>query len=42
LLKNTDINKTVQKKIGFINSSQNEGLYPSCIALSFDGFGSLL
>jgi hypothetical protein len=25
----------------FINSSQNEGLSPSCIALSFDGFGSI-
>jgi hypothetical protein len=27
--------------ISFINSSQNEGLPPSCIALSFDGFGSI-
>jgi hypothetical protein len=24
-----------------MNSSQNEGLSPSCIALSFDGFGSI-
>jgi hypothetical protein len=27
--------------INFINSSQNEGLSPSCIALSFDGPGSI-
>jgi hypothetical protein len=26
----------VKKKVNFINSSQNEGLPPSCIALSFD------
>jgi hypothetical protein len=32
--------KTVRKKVHFINSSQNEGLSPSCIAL-FDGFGSI-
>ena len=25
----------------FVNSSQNEGLSPSCIALSFDRFGSI-
>jgi hypothetical protein len=35
--------RTVKKKINFINLpvSQNEGLSPSCIALSFDGFGSI-
>jgi hypothetical protein len=27
------------KKVNFINSSQNEGLSPSCITLSFNGFG---
>jgi hypothetical protein len=36
---------TVKKKSEFINSSQNERLSPSCIALSillsFDGFGSI-
>jgi hypothetical protein len=31
----------VQKKVNFLNSSKNEGLSPSCIALSFDGFGSI-
>jgi hypothetical protein len=41
LLKNTNMNKTVKKKVNFINSSQNEGLYPSWIAPSFDGFGSI-
>jgi hypothetical protein len=30
-----------KKKVNFINSSQNEGLSPSCIALSFDRFGSI-
>jgi hypothetical protein len=36
------MNKTVKKtKTNFINSSQNEGLSPSHIALSFDGFGSI-
>jgi cbb3-type cytochrome oxidase subunit 1 len=35
------MNKIVKKKVNFINSSQNEGLSPSCIALSFDGFGSI-
>jgi hypothetical protein len=30
-----------QEKVTFVNSSQNEGLSPSCIALSFDGFGSI-
>jgi hypothetical protein len=32
---------SVKKKVNFINSSQNEGLSPSGIALSFDGFGSI-
>jgi hypothetical protein len=32
------MNKTIKNKI---NLSQNEGLSPSCIALSFDGFGSI-
>jgi hypothetical protein len=32
---------TVKKKVYFINSSQNEGLTPSFIAPSFDGFGSI-
>jgi hypothetical protein len=35
------MNSTVKKKVNFINSTQNEGLSPSCIALSFDGFGSI-
>jgi hypothetical protein len=35
------MNNTVKKKVNFINSSENEGLSPSCIALSFDGFGSI-
>jgi hypothetical protein len=35
------MNKTVKKKENLINSSQNEGLSPSCIALSFDRFGSV-
>jgi hypothetical protein len=30
-----------KKKVNFVNSSQNEGLSPSGIALSFDGFGSI-
>jgi hypothetical protein len=30
-----------RKKVNFVNSSQNEGLSPSGIALSFDGFGSI-
>jgi hypothetical protein len=30
---------SLKKKVNFINSSQNEGLSPSGIALSFDGFG---
>jgi hypothetical protein len=34
--------KTVKKRVNLINSSQEEGLSPSCIALSFDGFGSIL
>jgi hypothetical protein len=38
LLKNTNMNKTVKKKVNFMNSSQNERLSSSCIALSFDGF----
>jgi hypothetical protein len=29
------------KKVNFINLSENEGLSPSGIALSFDGFGSI-
>jgi hypothetical protein len=37
LLKNTNMNKTLKKKVNFVDSSQNEGLLPSCIALSFDG-----
>jgi hypothetical protein len=32
---------SVKKKINWINLSQNEGLSPSYIALSFDGFGSI-
>jgi hypothetical protein len=28
-------------KVNLVNSSQNEGLSPSGIALSFDGFGSI-
>ena len=32
---------TETSEINFINSSRNEGLSPSCIALSFDGFGSI-
>jgi hypothetical protein len=35
------MNWTVKEKVNFINSSQNEGLSPSCIALSFGGFGSI-
>jgi hypothetical protein len=35
------MNFTVKKSVIFINSSQNEGLTPPCIALSFDGFGSI-
>jgi hypothetical protein len=35
------MNKTVKKKVNFINSSQNERLSPSSIALSFDEFGSI-
>jgi hypothetical protein len=34
--------KHVKKKVNFINVSQNKGLSPSCIALSLDGFGSIL
>jgi hypothetical protein len=30
-----------QEKVNFVNSSQNEGLSPSGIALSFNGFGSI-
>jgi hypothetical protein len=37
-----NMNKTIKKKVNLINSSQNEGSSPSCIALSFDGFGSIL
>jgi hypothetical protein len=35
------MDKTVKRKVNFVNSSQNEGLSLSCIALSFDGFGSI-
>jgi hypothetical protein len=35
------MNSTVEKKVNFINSTQNKGLSPSRIALSFDGFGSI-
>jgi hypothetical protein len=35
------MNWTVKIKVNFMNSSQNEGLSPSGIALSFDGFGSI-
>jgi hypothetical protein len=35
------MNKTVKKKVNFINSSQNEGLFPPCLALSFNRFGSI-
>ena len=31
--------KLLRKKVNFINSTRNEGLSPSCTALSFDGFG---
>jgi hypothetical protein len=30
-----------EKKINFRNIIQNKGLSPSCIALSFDGFGTI-
>jgi hypothetical protein len=30
-----------QEKVNFVNSSQNEGLSPSGIALFFDRFGSI-
>jgi hypothetical protein len=36
------MNKTVKKKVNFMNSYLNEGLSPSCIALSVDRFGSIL
>jgi hypothetical protein len=36
------MNWTVKKKVNFVNSSQNEGLSPSGIALSFGEFGSIL
>jgi hypothetical protein len=35
------MNWNVKKKVNFVNSSQNEGLSPSGIALSFDRFGSI-
>jgi hypothetical protein len=35
------MNWTVKKKQNFVNSYQNEGLSPSCIALFFDRFGSM-
>jgi hypothetical protein len=34
---NTNMNSTVKKIVNFID----EGLFPSCISLSFDGFGSI-
>jgi hypothetical protein len=36
--------KTIKNKVDFINSSQSEGLSPSCIALLviFEGFGTIL
>jgi hypothetical protein len=37
----TNTNSTVKRNANFINSSQNDELFPSCIALSFDGFGSI-
>jgi hypothetical protein len=40
-IKNTNMNKTVKKKVNLINTSQNEGSSPSCLALSFDRFGSI-
>jgi hypothetical protein len=40
-LKIENKNLTVKKKVNFMNSSENEGLSPTCIALSFDGFGSI-
>jgi hypothetical protein len=33
--------KTAKKKVNLRNSFQNEGLSPSCIALSFNRFGSI-
>jgi hypothetical protein len=30
-----------EKKVNYVNSSKNEGLSRSDIALSFDGFGSI-
>jgi hypothetical protein len=35
------MNWSVKKEVNFVNSSQNEGLSPSGIALSFHGFGSI-
>jgi hypothetical protein len=35
------MNSTVKKKVNFVNSSQNERLSPSGIALSVGGFGSI-
>jgi hypothetical protein len=35
------MNNSVKEKYFFSNSSQNKGLSPSCIALSFNGFGSI-
>jgi hypothetical protein len=42
LLKIMNMNNAVKKKANFINSCKNEGLSPSSIALSFDGFSSIL
>jgi hypothetical protein len=36
-----NMNRTIKYKVNFINSFRNEGLSPSCIDLSFDGFGSI-
>jgi hypothetical protein len=38
---NTNVNNSVKKNVNFIYSFQNEGSSPSCIALSFDEFGSI-
>jgi hypothetical protein len=41
LLKNTNTNKTVKKKVNFINSPENGWLSASCKALSFEWLGSI-
>ena len=40
-IQNTNMNYFVEEKVNLINSFQNEGLSPSCIALSFKRFGSI-